>query len=284
MNTLMEQPIEEKIHTVRGVQVMLDRDLAVLYGVETKRINEAVKNNPLKFPEDFFFVLTDEEEIFLRSKISTLEIHGKGKHRKYPIKAFTEQGVYMLATILKSKTATDVTISIMRTFTRLKHFMVTHASIYERFERVEDRLNQHDKSFEKLFRALENNSLRPEQGIFFDGQIFDAYVFVSDLIKSAKSSIILIDNYIDESVLTLFTKNQNIDVTIYTHTISKRLRLDLQKYNTQYRPIQIKTLKTSHDRFLILDEQTIYHIGASLKDLGKRWFAFSHPSTLKFFG
>ena len=144
---------------------------------------------------------------------------------------------------------------------------------HQRFAELEDDV-AHLKQELSLLKKEQDN-LPPKQGIFFDGQIFDAHVFVSDLIKSATRSIILIDNYIDESVLTLFTKNQTIDVTIYTHTISKRLKLDLQKYNAQYRSIEIKPLKTSHDRFMILDEQTIYHIGASLKDLGKKWFAFS---------
>jgi len=160
-----------------------------------------------------------------------------------------------------------------------QHLLKGYSLDQKRLDVLEEKQAVMSQKLDKVIKAIKDESPQPSQGIFFDGQIFDAHVFVSDLIKSAKSSIILIDNYIDESVLTLFTKNQNIDVTIYTHTISKRLKLDLQKYNAQYRPIQIKTLKTSHDRFLILDEQTIYHIGASLKNLGRRWFVFSKMET-----
>ena len=265
-----EKNIQSKIYTIRGVQVMLDRDLAILYQVETKRVNEAVKNNPDKFPQDFYFQLTDDEFDDLRSKFSTTNF---SKVRANP-KVFTEQGVYMLATVLKSKVATEVTLSIMRTFAKMKFFLRNNSHIFDRFERIEYKLTLHDKKLNKLFEALEDKTLRPTQGIFFNGQIFDAYAFAADLIKSAKCSIILIDNYIDESVLTLFSKNQNVNVTIYTKSISKQLKLDLQKYNTQYRPITVKIFKDAHDRFLIIDENEIYHIGASLKDLGMKWFLF----------
>ena len=200
----MLNKIQDRIYTIRGVQVILDRDLAELYEVETKRINEAVKNNPNKFPQDFYFELTSKEFIDLRSKISTTNF---SKVRTSP-KVFTEQGVYMLATILKSKVATEVTLSIMRTFTKMRYFLQNNAHIFERFERVEYKLSLHDKNFEKIFKGLEDKSLKPKQGIFYDGQIFDAYVFVADLIKGAKKSIVLVDNYIDESVLHLFRKRK----------------------------------------------------------------------------
>ncbi len=257
------------------MQVMLDRDLAKLYGVETKRINEAVKNNPDKFPDDFMFELSDDEFADLRSKISTSSWGGT----RYAPKAFTEQGVYMLATIIKSKIATDTTIAIMRTFTSMKHFLSQNASLFAKIEQVEKRQItyeiQTNQKIDKIFQAIEDKSLKPKQGIFFDGQIFDAYAFMADLIKSARVSIVLIDNYIDESVLTLFSKNQDVDVTIYTKTVTKQLKLDLKKYNAQYKPIEIKIFKESHDRFMIIDGDEVYHIGASLKDLGKKWFAFS---------
>jgi len=263
--------IEDKIYTIRSTNVMLDRDLALLYGVETKRINEAVKNNLDKFPKDFMFELNDNEYENLKSKFSTSSWGGRRTKPKF----FTEQGVYMLATILKSKTATDVTISIMRTFTKMRHFLNTNASIFQRFERLEQRVSLHDEKIDKVFQALENKNTTPSQGIFYDGEIFDAYEFVSSLIKSAKKEIVLIDNYIDETILTLFSKNQNVEVTIFTKTVSKGLELDLQKYNEQYKPIKVKEFKNAHDRFLILDKKEVYHIGASLKDLGKKWFAFS---------
>ncbi len=266
-----KENILNKIHTIRGLQVMLDRDLAELYGVETKRINEAVKNNQDKFLDDFYFELADNEFENLRSKISTANF---AKTRSNP-KVFTEQGIYMLATILKSKVASQVTVSIIRTFANMRTLISQNSVMFERFERIEQRLSVHDKNFDKLFEALEDKTLKPSHGIFYDGQIYDAYVFVADLIKSAKENIVLIDNYIDETVLTLFSKNPNIKVVIYTNSISKQLKLDLQKYNAQYKNIELKEFKNAHDRFMILDNKEVYHIGASLKDLGKKWFAFS---------
>ena len=271
MNNLIT--IENKIYTIRDEQVMLDKNLAELYNVETKRINEAVKRNIDKFPNDLMFELTADEVENLRSQFATFK--ESLINRKYLPKVFTEQGVYMLATVLKSKVATEVTLSIMRTFTKMRNFLNSNASVFQRFERIEQRIALHDEKIDKVFRALENKTIKPSQGIFYDGQIFDAYEFVSDIIKSAKKEIILLDNYIDETILTLFSKNQDIKVTIYTQTITKQLKLDLKKYNAQYSPITIKIFKNSHDRFLIIDNTEVYHIGASLKDLGQKWFAFS---------
>ncbi|MDD2358584.1 MAG: ORF6N domain-containing protein [Thiovulaceae bacterium] len=269
------QDIQSKIYTIRGLQVMLDRDLAILYEVETKRINEAVKNNLDKFPEDFYFELADEEFDNLRSKISTANF---SKIRTNP-KVFTEQGIYMLATILKSKVATNITLSIIRTFADLRKFLLSNYELFRKIETIEKRQMGYelksDEKFEKLFEAIEQKELKPSYGIFYDGQMFDAYIFIADLIRGAKSHIVLIDNYIDDSVLTLFSKNQNIDVTIYTHLVSKQLKLDIEKYNSQYKTIKIKSFKDSHDRFMIIDNMEVYHIGASLKDLGRKWFAFS---------
>jgi len=271
MNNLIT--IENKIYTIRDMQVMLDSDIAKLYQVETKRVNEAVKRNIDKFPQDLMFEPSVNEIENLRSQYATFK--ESLINRKYLPKVFTEQGIYMLATVLKSKIATDVTLSIMRTFTKMRNFLTSNASIFQRFERVEQRIALQDEKIDKVFRALENKTIKPSQGIFYDGEIFDAYEFVSDLVKSAKKEIVLIDNYIDETVLTLFSKNQDIKVTIYTKTITKQLKLDLEKYNAQYNPITIKPFKNAHDRFLVIDKTEVYHIGASLKDLGKKWFAFS---------
>ena len=190
-------------------------------------------------------------------------------------KVFTEQGIYMLATILKSKIASQVTVYIIKTFANMRSLISLNISMFERFERIEKRLTIHDEHFDKLFEALEDKTLKPKQGIFYNGEIFDAYIFINNLLKNAKNEIILLDNYIDETVLTLFSKYANIKVKIYTHTITKQLKLDFQKYQTQYKNIQLKEFKKSHDRFLIIDKDEIYHLGASLKDLGKKWFAFS---------
>ena len=269
-----ENSIKDKIYTIRNMQVMLDRDLAELYGVETKRINEAVKNNKDKFMDDFYFELNDFEFEFLRSKISTTSFI---KTRTNP-KVFTEQGIYMLATILKSKVASQVTINLIKTFANMRKLISQNIALFERFERIENRLTIHDKNFNLLFKALEDKNNIPVQNIFFDGQIYDAYSFVNDLIKLANSEIVLIDNYIDDTVFTLFSKYPNINFIIYTNNISKQLKLDFEKYSKQYKNIALKTFKSSHDRFLIIDKKDIYHLGTSLKDLGKKWFAFSKMS------
>ena len=267
-----ENNMKDKIHTIRNYQVMLDRDLAELYHVETRRLNEQVKRNIERFPEEFMFQLSKEEFENWKSQFATS--NDKMSLRKIPY-AFTEQGVSMLASVLKSKVAIDISIQIIKAFVNMRKLISQNIPMFQRFERIEQRLNIHDESFDKLFEALENKTLKPKQGIFYDGQIFDAYVFINDLLKLATNEIILIDNYIDETVFTLFSKYPNIKIKIYTKTISKQLKLDFQKYQTQYQNIELKEFKNSHDRFLIIDKKEIYHIGASLKDLGKKWFAFS---------
>ena len=266
-----EKNIQNKIYTIRNLQVMLDRDLAQLYGVETKRINEAVKNNIEKFPEDFMFELNQNELENLKSKISTSSWGG----RRYNPKVFTEQGVYMLATILKSKVATQVTIAIMRTFTKIKKFLINNSSLFDRFERIEYRLSIHDENIDKVFEAIESKNIKPLQGIFYNGEIYDAYIFINDLLKSAKKEIILIDNYADETVLTLFSKYPNLRFVIITQKVSKQFNLDISKYNQQYNNLTLKILNKFHDRFVLIDSSEAYHIGASLKDLGKKVFGFS---------
>jgi hypothetical protein len=189
---------------------------------------------------------------------------------------FTEQGVSMLSAVLRSETAIKVSIQIMDAFVGMRKFIANNAAIFQRLDKIEQKQLVTDTRLDKVFEALEAGEIKPRQGIFFDGQIFDAYVFVADLIKSARQSIVLLDNYVDESVLLLLAKrNENVRATIYTKNISKQLKLDLKKHNQQYPAIEIKAFKHTHDRFMILDNRNIYHIGASLKDLGKKWFAFS---------
>jgi phage regulator Rha-like protein len=283
--------IQSMIFTIRGVQVMVDSDLAKVYDVEIRRLNEQVKRNIERFPESFRFQLTEEEfenlrsQIAissstepLRSQIATLEI-GRGKHRKYLPYVFTEQGVSMLSAVLRSETAVKVSIQIINAFVEMRKFIQHNASIFTRLDSVERRQitfeSETEKNFEKVFQALEVGE-PPKQGIFYDGQVYDAYSFVADLIRKAKKSLILIDNYVDDSVLTLLCKRKKgVAATIYTKTISKQLALDLKKHNEQYPPITLEVFKDAHDRFLILDDKEIFHIGASLKDLGKKWFAFS---------
>ena len=271
---LILEDINSKIYTIRGVQVMLDEDLAKLYKVETKVFNQAVKRNIERFPDNFRFLLTQNEYESLRSQFVTLET-ARGKHRKYLPYAFTEQGVSMLSAVLKSDTAIQTSIQIINSFVKMRRFLFDNASVFQRFTQIEQKLLTHDENFDKLFEALENKSLKPKQGIFYDGEIFDAYIFINDLIKNAKAEIILIDNYIDENVFILFSKYPNIKTKIYTQSITKQLKLDFEKYQKQYQNIELFEFKNSHDRFLIIDKEEIFHIGASLKDLAKKWFAFS---------
>jgi len=267
------QHLQGKILTLRGLQVMVDRDLAVLYAVEPKRLNEQVKRNSERFPEQFMFQLSIDEKNEL---VANCDRFNSLKHSTALPHVFTEQGVSMLSAILRSATAIKVSIQIMDAFVGMRKVIANNAGILQRLESIEQKQITTDTKLDKVFEALEAGEVKPKQGIFYDGQIFDAYIFVSDLIKSAKTSIVLIDNYIDESVLTLLDKRTtHCQATIYTQRISQQLQLDLDKHNQQYPHIEIKAFKQSHDRFLILDDTTVYHIGASLKDLGKKWFGFS---------
>ena len=289
----VENKVESLIRVIRGQQVMLDRDLAELYGVETKRLNEQVKRNIERFPEDFMFQLTKEEFENWKSQIATSNSIVMGA-RKRPY-AFTEQGVAMLSGVLKSSTAVEANIRIMRAFVSMRHFMVNNAAIFQRLETIE--FNQlesnkvqakilahqevQDHRIDEIFRRLDEGMYKPKQGIFFDNQIYDAYSFVSELVKSARQRIILIDNYVDESVLTLLDKREDtVSAIIYTQQISRQLRLDVDRHNSQYPPIEISVFRRSHDRFLCIDD-TVYHVGASIKDLGKKWFAFSKMEDFK---
>lgn len=269
--------VNSKIHIVRGSQVMLDSDLAQLYGVETKVFNQAVKRNIERFPEFFRFQLTEEEYQVLRSQSVTSSLEHGG--RRYLPYVFTEQGVSMLSAVLKSETAIEVSIRIINAFVEMRRFLVSKATLFERLETVEKRQISFEikteQNFERVFQALDAAE-PPKQGIFYNGQIFDAYTFAADLIRSAEKSLVLIDNYIDDSVLTLLNKRKKgVSVDLYTKTVSKQLALDLKKHNEQYLPITIHEFADAHDRFLIVDCTEIYHICASLKDLGKKWFAFS---------
>ncbi len=255
---------------------MLDRDLAELYGVETKVLNQAVKRNIARFPEQFRFQLTRPEADQL---VTNCDRFNNMKHSSVLPYAFNEQGVAMLSAVLRSETAVQTSILIIDAFVKMRQFLANNADLFMRLEGVEKRQLLHeikvDEKFEQLFNALEDKSIKPKQGIFFDGQIFDAYAFVCDLIRSATQRIILIDNYVDESVLTLLSKREAaVNAKILTNNIGKALALDIEKFNRQYPAIEVQTFKSSHDRFLVIDDD-IYHIGASLKDLGKKWFAFS---------
>jgi hypothetical protein len=273
-----QENIKSKIYTIRGRQVMFDRDLAQLYGVETRSINQAVKRNKKRFPERFMFQLTLQEMGIWKSQIviSNKELMGL---RKAPY-AFTEQGVSMLSAVLKSDYAAQVSVEIMDAFVAMRYFITTNANIFHRIDVVERRQLEHkmeaDKKFDQIFKTIEINDIKPKQGIFYDGQIFDAYQFLSKIIRSAGKSIVIIDNYIDETVLIHLIKRQkNVSVRIVTRVSSRQLLLDVEKFNAQYPSIVVEEFAKAHDRFIIIDNDIVYHFGASLKDLGKKWFAFT---------
>ena len=269
--------IQPMIRVIRGQQVIIDRDLALLYGVETKRLNEQVKRNIERFPDDFMFQLNKEEVEILKSQNAT---SSWGGDRRLPY-AFTEQGIAMLSSVLKSQTAVEVNIRIMRAFVSMRRFIITNSQLFQRLETIEYHqleMKQHqevtDKRIDEVFKRLDAN-IPPVQGIFYDGQVFDAYRFVSDLMRKAKRSIVLIDNYVDDTVLTLLDKRENgVTATIYTQRISSQFQLDVDRHNAQYPFIEIKQFNKAHDRFLLIDDE-VYHIGASIKDLGKKWFGFT---------
>ncbi|MEI6754590.1 MAG: ORF6N domain-containing protein [Paludibacter sp.] len=265
--------IQNRIYTLRGLQVMLDIDLAQIYGVKSIRLREQVKRNIRRFPSDFMFQLNENEVDFMVSQNAIPSKKHLGGSLPW---VFTEQGVSNLSSVLNSDHAIDTNIVIMRAFVEMRKFILNNAQLFQRIEMVENKQLTTDKKIDQILDALELRALKPKQGIFYNGQIFDAYIFVSDLIKSANESIKLIDNYIDETVLMHLTKRKSeVEVIIYTQKISRQLLLDIEKHNQQYSPIKITEFKQSHDRFLIIDNSQIYHFGASLKDLGKKWFAFS---------
>lgn len=272
--TLSQKQIENKIYTFRDKQVMIDRDLAEMYQVETRVLNQAVKRNIERFPEAFRFQLNENEFENWKSQIVMSNEDKIGLRR--PPYAFTEQGVAMLSAVLRSSVAVKVSIQIINAFVEMRKLISSHSGLLQRMEGVDRKQLETDHKFEQIFKALESNDIIPTQGIFFDGQVFDAYELASKIIRSAQQQIILIDNYINESTLThLSKKAKNVKVLILTKTITQQMILDIQKANEQYGNFELKTFTKSHDRFLIIDHQEVYHLGASLKDLGKKWFAFS---------
>jgi len=281
---ISQTQIENLIYNVRGVQVMLDSDLAEMYGVETKRLNEQVKRNIERFPSDFMFQITESEweslslqltNARLRSHFATLE-NRQGKYRKYLPFVFTEQGVAGLSGILKSEIAVKAHVTIIRAFVAMRKLIQNNLLIYSRLDNIEQKQIQTDQKIERVFKALEGNII-PAQGVFFEGQVFDAYELASKIIRSAEESIVLIDNHIDENTITHLLKKKNgVKVLLLTNRTGRQLNLDIQKVNTQYGDFRVKQFIHGHDRFLIIDNgKEVYHIGASLKDLGTKWFAFS---------
>ena len=276
MNDLMN--IENKILVIRDQQVMLDRDLAEIYGYETKNFNRQVKNNIEKFDEDFMFQLTkDESNTISRCKNFTLnEKDGRGSNIKYLPYVFTEQGIYMLMTVLRGELAVQQSKTLIRLFKKMRHYFAENAGIISRISDTETKLVEHDEKIETLFSLMDKYKIEDKQGVFVKGQIFDAYIVLQNLIKKAQKEIILIDNYIDLTILERFAKkNIGVKVIIYTRSDTPVTKLDETQFNAQYPSLTLKHTNNMHDRFLIIDNTEIYHIGASLKDLGKKCFGFT---------
>jgi hypothetical protein len=288
-----EESIREKIYSIRGFQVMLDSDLAELYGVGTKVLNQAVKRNITRFPVEFCFMLEKDELEELRSQIVTAIKPGdslrsqivtaiKGGRTNIPY-VFTQEGVAMLAGVLKSEMAVSISIQIIKAFVAMRKFIQSNAQVFQRLDTMElkqietcSRLDENDKKFDKIFSLMESGEIKPKQGIYYENQTYDAYNFVSNIVKSAEKSVLIIDNYVDDSVLTILSKRKSgVKAWIYTKNISAQLKLDVKKFNEQYEPVEVLEFDNSHDRFIVIDEKVIYHFGASLKDLGKKWFGFS---------
>ena len=277
--------IKSLIYTIRGKQVMLDSDVSMLYHYETKKINQTVKRNIERFPEKFCFQLTEDEMKNLRSQIvtSSLKKENYGGRRYLPY-AFTEQGIAMLSGLLKNEIAVQVSIYIMDAFVEMRELIARNGQIFERLTSIEYRmleqnkmLTEHEKKFEKVFDELQKEKTTEfKQSIFFDGQIYDAYSLIIDIIKRAKQKILIIDNYIDDSILKMLSKkNKDVEVVILTSQNCNLNKLDINKFNKQYPVLKLAYTNKFHDRFIVIDNKELYHIGASLKDLGKKCFAIS---------
>ncbi len=268
------QNIKNLIYNIRGKQVMLDSDVAMLYHYDTKRINETVKRNIERFPEEFCFQLSNKEYDVLKSQIATSKIRG-GK-QKIPY-VFTEKGILMLSGILKNKIAIEVSIKIVEAFVEMRKFISSNGQVFERLTNVEYKLLEQDKKFDIIFDELQKDKQEEfKQKIFFDGQIYDAYSLIVDIIKTAQNKILIIDNYIDDSILKMLVKkNKDVEVVILTSQNSNIRKIDIQKFNTQYPTLKLAYTDKFHDRFMIIDNKELYHIGVSLKDLGKKCFAIS---------
>lgn len=267
--------IQNMIYTIRGKQVMVDSDLATLYQVTTKRLNEQVRRNKNRFPSEFMFRLTAEEYEYLRSHFATSSEGNAHGGRRYMPYVFTEQGIAMLSAVLKSDIAVEVSVKIMNSFVEMRRFLISNQELFSRLDRIEIKQLETDRKFEEVFNYMAANT-EIKQIIFYDGQIYDAFSFIVGLIQKAKKEIILIDNYVDVNTLNILCKkNQGVDVVIVTAGKGNLSAKDITKFNAQYPKLSVKTTKDFHDRFLILDKTEVYHIGASIKDAGKKSFGIT---------
>lgn len=277
--------IKDLIYTIRGKQVMLDSDVAMLYHYTTKNINKAMKRNFDRFPEDFCFQLTESEAENLRFHFGTssLETENYGGRRYVPY-VYTEQGISMLAGILKNEIAIQVSINIMRAFVEMRKFIVNNAFVFQEIDGMKTKLLEHDKKFDIVFDELQKDKQAEfKQKIFFNGQIYDAYSLIIDIIRKAKVKIVIIDNYIDDSILKMLSKkNESVEVVILTSQNCNLNKLDISKFNKQYPSLKISYTNKFHDRFILIDNKELYHCGASLKDLGKKCFAISKIEDMEY--
>ena len=271
-DNISNEELKNLIYTIRGKQVMLDSDVARLYHYETKRINETVKRHSERFPIEFCFQLTSQEYEVLKSQIATSNIRG-GK-QKLPY-VFTEKGILMLSGLLKNEVAIEVSIKIVEVFVEMRKFLSSNGQLFERLTNVEYKLLEHDKKFDQVFDQLQNEE-NIKQKIFFEGQIYDAYSLIIDIIKKASKKILIIDNYIDDSVLKMLTKkNKNVEVVLLTSEKSNIQKIDIQKFNKEYPILKVAKTNKFHDRFIVIDNKEMYHLGASIKDLGKKCFGIN---------
>lgn len=276
--------IKNLIYTIRGQQVMLDSDVAMLYHYETRKVNQTVKRNIERFPERFCFRLNEQEAESLRSQFVTLNKNGRGQHRKYLPYVFTEQGIAMLSGLLKNEIAVKVSITIMDAFVEMRKFITLNGQVFQEINTMKSKLLEHDKKFDEVFNELQKNQQDEfKQKIFFNGQIYDSYSLIIDIIKTAKNKILIIDNYIDDSILKMLSKkNKDVEVVILTSQNANLNKLDINKFNKQYPILKIAKTNRFHDRFIVIDNKKLYHCGASLKDLGKKCFAISKMNDIEY--
>lgn len=280
---ISDEEIKNLIYTIRGKQVMLDSDVAMLYHYTTKNINKAVKRNIDRFPEDFCFQLTESEFQNLRFQFGTLnrKVNNGEVTRKYLPYVFTEQGISMLSGVLKNEIAVKVSVSIIRAFVEMRKFLMLNGQVFGRLTSIEHKLLEHDKKFDEVFNQLQQEE-NIKQKIFFEGQIYDAYILIIDIIKKANKKILIIDNYIDDSVLKMITKkNKNVEVIILTSDKSNIEKIDIQKFNKEYPVLKVAKTNKFHDRFIVIDNKEMYHLGASIKDLGKKCFGINRIKDLE---
>ena len=264
--------IQSMIYTFRGRQVMIDRDLAYLYNVETKALNQAVKRNINRFPESFRFQISDDEKDEL---VTNCDRFKTLKHSSLNPYAYTEQGIAMLSAVLRSDVAVEVSVKIMNSFVEMRKFLLSNREMFARLDRVELKQLETDKKLEEVFDYIATTK-EVKQKIFFNGQIYDAFSLMVEIVEKAEKELILIDNYVDVNTLNILSKKKDgVNVLIVTSGNGNLTDKDVAKFNSQYPKLAVKISNDFHDRFFIIDRNEVYHIGASIKDAGKKSFGIT---------